>query len=150
MKRRYSFYILLVLAAVGVSIAIFIYLVWNKPHTNISEAAAIEISAITLYDSLARQNSGKKLSLINQVVTVTGSVKQVMTNQQGRQVILLKTGTDNGSVNCTMDNAVNGVKDGEMLTLKGMCMGYSGGDAFMDIAGDVYINRCIRLKNQVK
>lgn len=120
------------------------------PHQNISEAAAIEISAMALYDSLANSNSGPKSTLVNSVVKVTGRVKDIIKNQQGQQVIMLGTGKQEASVNCTMEEEIKKVKDGEMLTLKGMCMGYSGGDAFLDIPGDVFITRCVHYQISAK
>ena len=147
MKRRYLIPLLLLTSVAIVGTVAVTYSIWNMPHQNISEAAAIEISAIALYDSLANKSIGAKSSLVNSVVTVTGKIKQVMNNQQGKQVILLETNTKNGSINCTMEEAVKEVKDGEMLTLKGMCMGYAGGDAFMDLPGDVFITRCV--ENQI-
>lgn len=142
MKRRRTIYLYLLAVAI-VGIAAISFSIWNMPHQNISEAAAIEISAMALYDSLANKNPGFKSTLINHVVTVTGSVKQVMNNQQGQQVILLNTNVADAAINCTMEEEIKKVKDGEMLTLKGVCMGYSGGDAFLDLPGDVIITRCV-------
>ncbi len=142
---------ILILAAITTSvIALVIYTTWNMPHQNVSEAKAIEISAVALYDSLAHHTSNKPSTLINSVVSVTGMVKQISRNHQGKQVILLRTGREDAAVNCTMENEFKSVRNGEMLTLKGMCMGYSGGDALMDLPGDVFMTRCVHSQKSAK
>lgn len=118
------------------------YGVWNKPHESIKNAVAVKINAVALYDSLAHESATKVF--INKVVAVTGKVKQVSENRQRQQVILLKTNVQGGSVNCTMEENIKGIKAGDILALKGICIGYSGEDNDMQLPGDVFLVRCYR------
>jgi hypothetical protein len=83
-----------------------------------------------------------KSKFINKVVEVTGEVKQISTNQNGAQIILLKTNIPDGSVNCTMEEKINKVKQGDTISIKGICSGYIGGDPDIDLPGDVFLIRC--------
>jgi hypothetical protein len=118
------------------------YKLWNKPHENIKNASAIKINAIALYNTLANDSLYTPSSLINQVLVVSGKVKSVSKNQQKQQVILLETNVPDGSVNCTMEENVKIVKAGDSILLKGICMGYTGGDQDIQLPGDVFLIRC--------
>jgi hypothetical protein len=137
--KRYAFWSLAVVIVTGVIIG---YRLWNKPHENIKNASAIKINAIALYNTLANDSSHTPSSLINQVLVVSGKVKRVSENQQKQQVILLETNVPDGSVNCTMEEKVKIVKAGDSILLKGICMGYTGGDQDIQLPGDVFLIRC--------
>ena len=137
--KRYAFWSLAVVIVTGVIIG---YRLWNKPHENIKNASAIKINAIALYNTLANDSLYTPSSLINQVLVVSGKVKRVSENQQKQQVILLETNVPDGSVNCTMEENVKIVKAGDSILLKGICMGYTGGDQDIQLPGDVFLIRC--------
>ena len=129
--------------AVLIAIAAMIgYRAWNKPHENIEDAIAIKTNASLLYNSLANDSLNAKSDFINKVVMVSGKVKQVSENQQKQQVILLETNVQDGSVNCTMEEKIKNIKAGDSILLKGICMGYAGGDKDIDLPGDVFLVRC--------
>ena len=139
--KRYASLIFIIV----ITIAAFIgYRIWNKPHENIKNAVAIKISAISLYNSLTNDSALKKPLFINKIVAVSGEVKQVSKNQQNQQVILLKTNVSDGSVNCTMEENIKNIKAGDMVLLRGICIGYIGGDNDMQLPGDVFLIRCYR------
>lgn len=120
------------------------YRIWNKPHVNIKNAVALKASAIDLYNSLTKDSAHKKTLFINKIVAVSGVVKQVIKNQQNQQVILLKTNVSDGSVNCTMEENIKNIKAGDVVLLKGICVGYIGGDNDLHLPGDVFLIRCYR------
>lgn len=130
---------LAVVVVTGVTIG---YRLWNKPHEDIKDASAIKINAIALYNTLANDSLHKSTTFINKVVEVSGKVKQVSENQQKQKVILLETNVSDGSVNCTMEENVKSVKAGDSILLKGICMGYVGGDKNIGLPGDVFLIRC--------
>ncbi|HEY9342312.1 MAG TPA: hypothetical protein VIQ23_12075 [Hanamia sp.] len=144
MQRKFRRYIFLFLAATIAIAAIIGYRAWNKPHENIKDAVAIKTNARLLYNSLAHDSVNAKLDFINKVVMVSGKVKQVAENQEKQQVILLQTDIPDGSVNCTMEENIKNIKVGETILLKGICMGYTGGDIDMELPGDVFLIRCYR------
>ena len=128
---------------------IIVSLVWNKPHENILSARGIETTAPELYSSLTKDSPSMKSKFINKVVTVSGEIKQVSKNQKEQQIILLKTNTPDGAVNCTMEEKLDNIRPGETIVLKGICSGYIGGDLDIDLPGDVILTRCYRsIKNK--
>ena len=137
--KRYAFWSLAVVIVTGVIIG---YRLWNKPHENIKNASAIKINAIALYNTLANDSSYTPSSLVNKILVVSGKIKRVSENQQKQQVILLETNVPDGSVNCTMEEKVKIVKAGDSILLKGICMGYTGGDQDIQLPGDVFLIRC--------
>lgn len=144
MRRRFRKYIVVFLAVLIAIAAMIGYRAWNKPHENIEDAIAIKTNASLLYNSLANDSLNAKSDFINKVVMVSGKVKQVSENQQKQQVILLQTNIADGSVNCTMEENIKNIKIGDSISLKGICMGYTGGDSDMELPGDVFLIRCYR------
>ena len=144
MRRRFRKYIVVFLAVLIAIAAMIGYRAWNKPHENIEDAIAIKTNASLLYNSLANDSLNAKSDFINKVVMVSGKVKQVSENQQKQQVILLQTNIADGSVNCTMEENIKNIKVGDSISLKGICMGYTGGDSDMELPGDVFLIRCYR------
>lgn len=142
MTKKITRYVFFVLAVVIAIAAIVGYRIWNKPHQNIKDADAIGTTAVELYTDLANNGNHKSLTLINKVVVVSGEVKEISKNQQNQQIVLLKTGINGGSVNCTMEERAHNIRTGDMVLIKGICIGYIGGDKDMDLPGDVFLIRC--------
>ena len=140
MKNKFVRYLSIVLIPGTVVLAIVVYQIWNKPHKDIKSADGAVTTAGKLYQDLSGNNS--LAEFVNKVVIVSGEVKEVSSNQQGQQIILLKTEVASGSVNCTMEKKVDGLRAGDKIALKGLCLGYSGGDTDMNLPGDVFLTRC--------
>jgi hypothetical protein len=142
MKRKTKRNILLIFSALTVVAVVVGYSIWNEPHKDIKNATGLKINAVLLYSNLTKDSTMMKSKFINKVVEVTGEVKQISTNQNGAQIILLKTNIPDGSVNCTMEEKINKVKQGDTISIKGICSGYIGGDPDIDLPGDVFLIRC--------
>ncbi len=142
MKRKTKRYILSGFIAMIVIAAVIGFMMWNEPHRDIKNATAVKTTAILLYNNLTKDSARMKSKLVNQVVEVSGEVKSVLKNQKGDQIILLKTNTSGGSVNCTMEEKISNVKPGDTISIKGLCSGYIGGDPDIDLPGDVFLIRC--------
>jgi hypothetical protein len=123
-------------------VAIIGYKIWNKPHQNIKNSVGLKTTAIDLYNSIALDSARMKSIFINKVVSIAGEVKEISKNQQNQQIILLKTNTPGGFVNCTMEENVSNIKDGDRINIKGICSGYIGADPDMGLPGDVFLIRC--------
>jgi hypothetical protein len=117
MKKKSSKYILLILALLAVIIVAIGFEIWNTPHRNIKDAVALKTNAIALYQSLANDSSHSEPMYVNKVVAVTGTIKQVMKNQKKQQVILLQTGVEGGSVNCTMEKNIEIIIEGDTISI---------------------------------
>jgi hypothetical protein len=134
--------ILLFFAVIILIAVITGYMMWNKPHMNVKDTDAVGITAIDLYHTFTSDSSTAKSKYLNKVLAVSGVVKQVSVNQQKQQIILLKTGEPDASVNCTMEENKNNIKNGDTIVVKGICSGYMSGDSDMGLAGDVFLIRC--------
>ena len=126
----------LVLAAVGLGLWM-----WNKPHKDIKNAHAIDITAEKLYQTFITDSAKAKTAYINQVLQVSGTVSQVSENQQQQQIIFINTGVTGASINCTMESNASSIKPGDQIRIKGVCSGYNSGDADMGLPGDVFLIR---------
>jgi hypothetical protein len=132
---------IVVFVALLMALSAFVgYGIWNKPHLDVRNATPVRVDAVTLYKILSRKNSSDKSNFNNQVLSVSGTVKQVLENHLRQQVILLKTDTEEGAVNCTMEEKFENVKEGDSVLIKGICIGYNAGD--FDLPGDVFLIRC--------
>jgi hypothetical protein len=145
MKKKTGRNIFLFVIAIIAVCTIIGYRIWNEPHRNIKNATGIKTTAVALYSDLTKDSATMKATFINSVVIVSGKVKQVLKNQSGQQIILLKTNVEGGSINCTMEENMANIKEGDEIILKGICSGYIGGDLDMDLPGDVFLIRCYPL-----
>src|SRR3569623_1735749 len=132
MERKTKRSIFSIFIAMIVIAAIIGFVIWNEPHRDIKDAAALKTTAVQLYSDLTKDSATMKSKFANQVVEVSGEVKQVSENQKGDQIILLKTNVSDGSVNCTMEEKTSNVKPGNTISIKGICSGYIGGDPDID------------------
>lgn len=142
MGRKTKRNIFLIFIAIIVIAAIIGFAIWNQPHRDIKDATALKTTAVLLYKNLTKDSANMKSKFINKVVDVSGEVKNVLKNQKGDQIILLKTDISGGSVNCTMEEKTSNVKPGDTISIKGICSGYINGDPGIDLPGDVFLIRC--------
>ena len=129
---------------IGVALCAFVigFGIWNKPHSDVKDADAVETNAISLYNSFTSDSAKAKSVFLDKIIKVSGVVEKVLVNQQQQQIILLKTSVSGASVNCTMEQNRNKTKQGDKVVLKGICSGYINGDTEMGIPGDVFLIRC--------
>lgn len=143
MRKKQGKYLVLIFVAIIAVAVIIAYRIWNKPHTNVRDAEAVKTTSIALYNILSK-NGSDSATYLNKVVEVSGVIESVSKNEQNQQIILLKTNVSGGSVNCTMEEEVNGKNPGDTIKLKGICSGYISGDIDMGLPGDVFLIRCYR------
>ena len=127
------------LALIGVVAAFYL---WNKPHQNVANAAAIKTDAITLYKVFNSDSITANKKFIQQVIEVSGTINSISKNQQNQTVVLIKTGTDGAYINCTLEQDSNTLQIGQSISIKGICNGIGQGDDDLGIKGDIYLVRC--------
>jgi hypothetical protein len=125
-----------------VAVAAIGYFFYNKGPLDVKNSSAIKINAGELYEAFDKDSitAGKKYT--DKILAVNGEVNEVSVNQQQKKVVLLKTMSELGFINCTMEEAVENIKIGDKINIKGICSGIGSGDADMGIKGDVYLTRC--------
>ncbi|MBL7703085.1 MAG: hypothetical protein JNM14_12605 [Ferruginibacter sp.] len=135
--------VFILLAAIA---ATAIYFVWNKPHKNVEDAAAVEVKATDLYDFFIKDSVKANAAYTGKILQVTGQVEKVSVNQQAQNILLLKTAVAGAYINCTMEKNPDGIKPDDNVSIKGICSGYISGDAEMGLPGDVFMVRGYLLK----
>jgi hypothetical protein len=132
-----------ILTLIGVAAAFYL---WNKPHQDVENAAAIKTDAVTLYKVFSTDSFTANKKYIQQVIEVSGTIKSISKNQQNQTVVLIKTDTNAAFINCTLEQNSNTLRAGQPINIKGICNGIGQGDADLGINGDVYLVRCYLVK----
>jgi len=133
---------LIFIVIIAVVAVVVVYRIWNEPHMNIKNATGVKTTATALYSYLSTDSATMKPAFLNKVVIVSGEVTQILKNGKEQQIILLKTNTPVGSVNCRMEEKINHLTPGNTISVKGICSGYIAGDRDLDLPGDVFLTRC--------
>lgn len=133
--------ILIPVLVLVVAAALTGYILWNKPHKDVKDADGLRIAATELYNQYISDAAKAKLLYTGKVLQVAGEVARSALNQQDQQIILIKTRVSGAYINCTMEEKAEPLKEGDHVTIKGICSGYISGDAGMGLPGDVFLVR---------
>lgn len=140
--------ILIIITVVILTACLAVYVIWNKPHKNVEDANATQITAPLLYNSFVTDSANARSLYVDKIVEVKGEVAKIAVNQQAQQIILIKTAVEGAFINCTMEKEAAGLKAGDNTRIKGICSGYISGDADMGLPGDVFLIRGYALINR--
>tara|TARA_R110002049_G_scaffold53121_4_gene148841 strand:+ start:12427 stop:12804 length:378 start_codon:yes stop_codon:yes gene_type:complete len=125
MKRKTLYLILVIVVIIG---SYFVYQYLYKDHRDIaSEVSVMEISAS---DILTLFNDGDGEALLNKTLTVTGTVTQLESQSL----------TMNESVHCVFSEAIEMASTGQMIKVKGRCIGYD------DLLEIIKLDQCSLIK----
>lgn len=136
--KKIILFSLLGVIAIGVGVG---YRIYNKGLINVEQSSPdVKASAIELYQAFYTDSltAIKKFSRKDEIVEVTGIISSISLNLQNNSVILLKTNEPDAFVNCTMVGNLENTKEGNTITLKGICIGINSD---LGLLGDVYIIR---------
>ncbi|MDX1408520.1 MAG: hypothetical protein R3330_10315 [Saprospiraceae bacterium] len=131
--------IVLVLAAIGVGVGIYM---WNKPHRNIAKTKPAQtVTASNLVKSYQDDEEAANARFLGQVVQVSGIVRQIQPGDDGTTQILLSSDDLMTSVSCNLQEdqtaGAEGLRSGDQVTINGECTG---------ILMDVVLERCVIVK----
>ena len=127
--------ILLLLSIVVLIAAIGVVYVFNKPHRDVKDEAAIVVNADSLFKAFSSDEETANKLYLDKALVVEGTVMEVLTNQQGQHVILLKTSDPIAAVSATFTEMPKAtISKGLVIKIKGICSGY---------ASDVVLRDCI-------
>lgn len=116
---------------------------FNKKGPDIANTSGVKVSAANLYETFYKDSALAKKNYLEKIVEVSGQVTRLNKNQQAQSIILIKTNTAEGAINCTMEGpAGTNLKEGANIIVKGICNGLGQGDADLGILPDVYLSRC--------
>jgi hypothetical protein len=112
---------------------VIVYRIYNKPHRSVADETPVMITATQLAGEYEKDEASSNKKYLGNPLQVSGTVSEVSVNQQKKPVILL-TGSDMSSVQCTLQDEAAGTKKGDSISIKGFCTGY---------LTDVIMDRCI-------
>jgi hypothetical protein len=124
----------------------FAYYMWNKPHRGVQNASSIKVTAANLLNQYVQDSAAANKQYTDKVVEVSGEVVDASPNQQNQPVVKLKTTQEGAFINCTFEETAVTANLGSIITVKGICSGYIGGDVDMGLPGDVVVVRCYLVK----
>ncbi len=136
--KKYLKYILLLTVVGGVGF----YFYSNKPHKNMTKAAVeMQLSSIQLFADFENNEEEANGKYLDKIMEVSGKVKEISLDEEGRTSITLESGSEMFGVICQLDNltkhARTNFKEGEEIKLKGICTG---------VLMDVILVRCVEIK----
>lgn len=134
MKKLIGIGLLLALLGVGVG-----YFMYNKPHQNMEKAEAdMTLESTALFSAFEVNEAEANEKYLDKVIKISGTVKEVNTDEEGNISLTLESGNELFGVICQMDNLTKQEKTdfkiGEQVTLKGICTG---------MLMDVVLVRCV-------
>ena len=146
MNRNLKKAIIIGILATGLAAAGIGYYLYNKGPVNVASSSGIPVTSDALYSAYLADTTTAQKNYSGKILEVTGEIKEISLNQQNEQVILVKTGTEGGHINCTMENNHANLTIGQKVTVKGICSGMGAGDPDLGIMGDVYLTRSVLSK----
>lgn len=124
MKKKTLLISALFFATTG-AIALGGYMIWNKPHRDVTQMKATSLGVESLYTAFSENEQQANAAYLNKTIQVSGIITEHSVNQDGNPVAILGTSDPLGGIQCTFrDNNMN-LKNGEQITVKGFCNGYT-------------------------
>ncbi|HZG00339.1 MAG TPA: hypothetical protein VEY71_05015 [Chitinophagales bacterium] len=119
-----------VLLFASVAGGLYAYFEYTRPTRNISTADAdLEIGATELFAQFESNEQRANTEYLNKIISVTGVVGEVSTNQNNEKVVVLRSPDMIFGVFCTMlpdeTGAASNLAEGQTVTIKGLCTGYT-------------------------
>lgn len=136
--------ILLVLIVIIAAAGFYAYREYNRTNKDLKNSKAeITTDAASLIAAFEKDSSSANKKYTDKLIAVSGSVKSI--DKDGNPVVIaLGQSGEMSSVQCSMDSVYateyKAIKEGDQLTLKGICTGGRTEDLF---GTDVILNRCV-------
>ncbi|MFQ5448281.1 MAG: hypothetical protein ACE5FF_15250 [Saprospiraceae bacterium] len=132
-----TLFIIVVVAMAGAGIG---YLMYNKPHENMTRAKVdFKMTAAELFTTFEEDEAAANEKYLDKTIEVNGKVLDVKTDDEGKTGVMLDAGGMFG-VNCKLDDFTppkrTGFQPGEEVTFKCKCTG---------VLMDVVMVRCVEL-----
>jgi len=124
---RKQFFLSALLAGI-LSVGIWFYKVYNKPHVNTEEIEAdVVIDAQLLVNEFETNEEQANSKYLDQIIQVRGPINEML-SEDGKTVITIGEGDMFGNVKCNILTEekidTNTLKKGQIITIKGICTGY--------------------------
>ena len=133
-RKKIIAWALLSVLLITVTGAVIGYKMYTKPHRNVEQVKAVQLSAIELATAYENNEAEANTQYLDKVLEIKGEITEISKNQKGEPVITLK-GTDMSGIICTLEGtATPAIKLNAPVVIKGICTGF---------LTDVVMVRCI-------
>lgn len=121
-------HILVIVAMLMIFAAGFAYWQYNKPHRDASsEKVAFSMTTSELYNAFEADENAAMIKYGNQLIEVTGQVKESTTDDKSNSMILLDSGHPLFGVKTMFQTPIiNPPAIGEQVVIRGFCSGING------------------------
>ena len=141
-KRKPIGLLFIIVAGFGLWKGIDLY---NKKNPDLADVEAdAKVVAADLIHEFEANDSAANQKYLGKVIEVSGSIKQIETDEKGYYTIILGDTVNLSSVRCSMDTVHNSdaahLKEGSSAILRGNCTGFNKDE--MGLGSDVILNRC--------
>lgn len=116
--------VIILIVGVFILIAGVVFMVYNKNHRTVEDEEYLSIEALKLFNDFSTNEAMANEQYLDKVLEVTGEISEMITNQSGETIILLKTDDPIYGVSCTMHKKPGQITPGSRVTIKGICTGY--------------------------
>ncbi len=125
---------------------------YNRKNEDLSDAKPkYSVHATQLIGEFNQNDSAANARYLGQVVAVSGIVKGVEKDEEGKYTIVLGDTTDMSSVRCALDSThatdATGLNRGQSVQVKGSFTGFKKDDTGL-LGSDVELNRGVVVKNK--
>lgn len=115
---------LVIIVGAGYWYYAFVYMKHN--HRSVENEKAVTVSATDLLKAYQGNEAKANTDYLNKAVSVNGVVQETTINQDGQTAVLLKTEDALAGVFCTLTTKDTTIVTNSTVTIKGICIGYSG------------------------
>jgi hypothetical protein len=112
---------LLLIATIGGGIGFYMF---NKPLESMSSMKShFKMEAASLLEAFENDENSANAKYLDKVIEVKGSVVKIE-EKDGNSTIYMEASNPLSNVIFQLENSVSGIKEGDQVTLKGLCTGY--------------------------
>lgn len=138
MKKQVKYVLIIVLLLIA-GAGIYGYHLYNERNPSLRDvSSSVRLSADELFTAFDKDETAAARQYSDKVLSVRGLVRQVDKDAKGGYTLYLSTPELLKSISCSLDSLYRGappeVKQGDSVTVKGVCTGY---------LMDVVLVRCV-------
>lgn len=127
---------------------------WNEYHRTNEDLAGVQpaytVEAMQLINEFNQNDSASNARYLGKVVAVSGTVKKVEKDEEGKYTVVLGDTADMSSVRCALDSNhatdATALNRGQSVKVKGSFTGFKKDDTGL-LGSDVELNRGVIMKN---
>jgi hypothetical protein len=124
--RKILIILICLVVVVGAGYWYYAFVYMKNNHRSVENEKAVTVSATDLLKAYQTNEPKANTDYLNKAVSVNGVVQETTINQDGQTAVLLKTEDAFAGVFCTLTIKDTTIATNSIVTIKGICIGYSG------------------------